>query len=202
MLTNNTPSRRSFLIGATSLTAVAIATPSFAISQNAAESLVNNLIKQVMGKINSGKSGNALYKDFEKIFATYADVPLIARKALGPAYKSASKAQQAAYVAAFKGFMARFYGKRFNEFKGGKITVTKSKKAAGGYLVDTNVALSGRSPFLTQWHVVDKRGKPVMYNLYIEGVSLLSDVRTQIGAMLDKRGGNIDKLIAHLKTAG
>ncbi|MCA8834752.1 MAG: ABC transporter substrate-binding protein, partial [Proteobacteria bacterium] len=40
-----------------------------------------------------------------------------------------------------------------------------------------------------------------VYNIFLEGVSLLSDIRTQIGAILDKNGGDLDKLIVHLRTA-
>jgi ABC-type transporter MlaC component len=39
-----------------------------------------------------------------------------------------------------------------------------------------------------------------MYNLFLEGVSVLSDVRVQIGSMLDKRAGSIDRLIEYLNS--
>ena len=67
---------------------------------------------------------------------------------------------------------------------------------------DSTIKLQGSAPFDTQWHVISKGGKDRMYNMYIEGVSVLSDVRVQIGSMLDKSGGNIDKLTETLKTAG
>ena len=41
-----------------------------------------------------------------------------------------------------------------------------------------------------------------MFNMYIEGISLLATERTEIAAMLDRRKGNLNKLIADLKKAG
>jgi phospholipid transport system substrate-binding protein len=37
-----------------------------------------------------------------------------------------------------------------------------------------------------------------MFNLFIEGINVSSSEKTEIGAMLDKRRGNIDELITHL----
>lgn len=198
---SNSFNKREFLLAGIAAASL-MPTPGFALSKSSAEKLVTSLVADVMSSINSGKSANALYRDFEKIFAKYADVDIIARKALGPAWRSANASQRSAYVSAFKGYMARNYGKRFDEFKGASIKITNSRKVSGGFLVSTNVKLKGQAPFQTDWHIVDARGKDKMYNLFIEGVSVLTDVRTQIGAMLDRRGGSIDKLTVHLKTAG
>jgi len=193
-------SRRIFL---GSLAALSFAPmPSFALSQAQATKLIDQLSSDILKAINAGGSDAQRFKAFEKIFAKYADVPRIAQKALGPVWRDASSAQRNAYVSAFAGYMARFYGRRFREFVGSEITVTGAEEAPGGYLVDSLIKLQGSDPFDTQWHVISSGGRNKMYNMYIEGVSVLSDVRVQIGTMLDKRGGDIDALTAHLKTAG
>ena len=97
--------------------------------------------------------------------------------------------------------MARYYGKRFEDFLGSKIIVLNSRKTSGGFLVNSDIVLTDGSSYQAQWHVIDARGKFLMYNLFLEGVSVLSDVRVQIGSMLDKRGGSIDKLTAYLNKA-
>ncbi len=74
-------------------------------------------------------------------------------------------------------------------------------RVAGGYLVDSRVTIAGRGAYSTQWQILDVKGTFKVYNIFLEGVSLLSDIRTQIGAILDKNGGDLDKLIVHLRTA-
>ena len=47
----------------------------------------------------------------------------------------------------------------------------------------------------------DKSGKNLFFNIIIEGVNMLASERTEVGAMLDKRKGNLDALIQDLKSA-
>jgi len=176
------------------------ASPVFAFKKSDAEKLIKNLTNDVLGAVNEQKSEDIMFSRFEEIFSKYADVPLIARKALGPTWRGASKAQRSEYVSAFRGYMARYYGKRFEEFLGSEIIVSNSRKTSGGFLVGSNIILKDGSSYQAQWHVIDARGKYLMYNLFLEGVSVLSDVRVQIGSMLDKRAGSIDRLIEHLNS--
>jgi len=176
------------------------ASPVFALRKSDAEKLIKNLTNDVLVAVNEQKSEDIMFSRFEEIFSKYADVPLIARKALGPTWRGASKAQRSAYVSAFRGYMARYYGKRFEEFLGSEIIVSNSRKTSGGFLVGSNIILKDGSSYQAQWHVIDARGKYLMYNLFLEGVSVLSDVRVQIGSMLDKRAGSIDRLIEHLNS--
>ena len=176
------------------------ASPVFAFKKSDAEKLIKNLTNDVLGAVNEQKSDDIMFSRFEEIFSKYADVPLIARKALGPTWRGASKAQRSAYVSAFRGYMARYYGTRFEEFLGSEIIVSNSRKTSGGFLVGSNIILKDGSSYQAQWHVIDARGKYLMYNLFLEGVSVLSDVRVQIGSMLDKRAGSIDRLIEHLSS--
>ena len=53
-----------------------------------------------------------------------------------------------------------------------------------------------------RWHVFAKGGRNRFFNIIIEGVNMLAAERTEIGALLDKNQGDIDKLTAALKTAG
>ena len=198
MKTNN-KTRRFVMMSFLGITGL-YASPVFAFKKSDAEKLIRNLTNDVLGAVNEQKSKDIMFSRFEEIFSKYADVPLIARKALGPTWRGASKAQRSAYVSAFRGYMARYYGKRFEEFLGSEIIVSNSRKTSGGFLVGSNIILKDGSSYQAQWHVIDARGKYLMYNLFLEGVSVLSDVRVQIGSMLDKRAGSIDRLIEHLNS--
>ena len=198
MKTNN-KTRRFVMMSFLGITGL-YASPIFAFKKSDAEKLIRNLTNDILGAVNEEKSKDIMFSRFEEIFSKYADVPLIARKALGPTWRGASKAQRSAYVTAFRGYMARYYGKRFEEFLGSEIIVSNSRKTSGGFLVGSKIVLKDGSSYQAQWHVIDARGKYLMYNLFLEGVSVLSDVRVQIGSMLDKRAGSIDRLIEYLNS--
>ncbi len=173
-----------------------------ALNTSQAEALVGRLLGEINGVINSGRSENQMFGDFERIFAKYADVPIIARSALGVAARSASSAQMRGFTTAFRGYLARKYGRRFRELIGGRIEVKSAKQVKTFHEVISTAYLKGDAPFEVRWHVSDKSGKDLFFNIIIEGVNMLATERTEIGAMLDKRRGDVDALIADLKRAG
>ena len=195
-----TLSRRAFAAGLATLGALA-ALPAFALTADGAKTLVDKTVGDINAIINSGKSEGAMLKDFEKLFSRYADVPAIARSVLGTAARSASKAQLSAYTKAFQGYISRKYGRRFREFIGGRIELTGARPVKSYFEVISTAYLKGESPFEVRWHVSNKSGRDLFFNIIIEGVNMLASERTEIGAMLDKRKGDIDALVQDLQKA-
>lgn len=200
---NDTLTRRGFVSAAMAgLAAAALPLPALALTEAAAKALVDKVVAEINRVIESGKSESAMLRDFEKIFATYADVPIMARYALGADARSASQAQLREFTKAFQSYISRKYGRRFREFIGGQVTVKSARKIKAGYEVRSTVKLRGEAPFEVTFLVSDKSGRDKFYNMFIEGVNLLLTERTEIGAMLDARKGNLDQLIRDLKTTG
>lgn len=193
-------SRRRFAAGfALGTVAFALPLPVQALTVDQARALIDKAIADINGVIASGKSESAMFADFERIFVKYADVPTIARSALGVAAKQASKAQMTAYTKAFQGYIGRKYGSRFREFIGGRIEVTDARKVKSFYEVISVAHLKGEAPFDVRWHVSDGSGSNKFFNIIIEGVNMMASERAEIGAMLDKRKGDLDALTADLK---
>jgi phospholipid transport system substrate-binding protein len=194
-------SRRRLVAGlATATLLAAMPFPALALTADAAKTLVDKTVADINGIINSGKSEGAMLKDFERLFTRYADVPTIARSVLGTAARSASKGQLSAYTKAFQGYISRKYGRRFREFQGGQIDVAEARAVKSYFEVISTARLQGESPFEVRWHVSDKSGKSLFFNIIIEGVNMLSSERTEMGALLDQRGGDLDRLIVDLKS--
>ena len=198
-----TSNRRTFLagIGATG-TILALPSAGFSLTKADAEKLINRLSDDIFKVINSGKSGPAMYKDFDRIFGKYAAVNAIARTCLGPPWRGATPAQQKAYTAAFREYLSRKYGKRFREFIGSEINVVSARAVKSGVLVKSLVTFKGSAPFIVEWQVFERNGKQQMFDLYIEGISMIKTEREEVGSMLDRSGGKVAKLITRLKTAG
>lgn len=196
-------SRRAVLAGLGAL-AVTLALPrsAVALTTDQARALIDRLVGEINTVINSGRSEGAMIGEFERIFSRYADVPVIARSVLGPAARTASAGELQAYTRAFQGYLARKYGKRFREFIGGQIEVRSAEPVKNFFEVVSTVRLRGQSPFEVRWQVSDRSGRDLFFNLIIEGVNMLAAERTEIGAMLDRRRGDIGALTADLQRAG
>ncbi len=192
--------RRGFL-GTTVAAGALAAHPARALTSGEARKLIDRVVGDINSVINSGKSQNAMFRDFENIFHRYADVPTIARSALGPPARSASKSQLNRFSEAFTGYLARKYGRRFREFIGGKIRVTGARNLKSFQEVQAVADLRGQPPFAITFMVSDRSGSDRFFDLLIEGISLLKSEKTEIGTMLDRRRGDIDKLIIDLAKA-
>jgi phospholipid transport system substrate-binding protein len=193
------PSRRHLLLTlASGLALAALPRGASALTVDEARALVDQTVAEINAIIGSGKSEAAMLRDFERLFASYADVPTIARSALGPAARSASTGQLSAFTQAFQGYISRKYGRRFREFIGGRIEVSDAREVKSFVEVISTAYLQGERPFEVRWHVSDKPGRSLFFNIIIEGVNMLASERTEIGALLDQRGGDLDRLIADM----
>lgn len=196
-------SRRKFMVlSSTALASAALAPSAFALNDAQAKALIDKAVADINKVISSGKSINAMIRDFEKIFVKYGDVQIIARSALGADARRASASQLRSYTKAFQGYISRKYGKRFNEFVGGRVEVVGSRAVKSFYEVSTTVTLRGQAPFEVNFLVSDKSGKDKFFDMIIEGISLRLSEKAEIGAMLDRRKGDINGLISDLKKAG
>ncbi|WP_375229209.1 MlaC/ttg2D family ABC transporter substrate-binding protein [Roseobacter sp. S98] len=193
--------RRTLLL-AGSAAALIAASPAAALTEAQARSLVDKVIAEIDVVIRSQKSDAAILRDLEKLFARYADLDIMAQYALGADGRSASAADKRAFTDAFKGYVTRKYGKRFRDFIGGRIEVESTREIRAGYEVKAKAYLEGQSPFDVAFHISDRSGRDLVFNIFIEGVNLLLTERTEIGAMLDQRNGNIRQLASDLQGLG
>ena len=201
MLSNFT--RRSAIsTGLAAFTFAGLPSGVFALSDARAIALVNQVVADINKVISSGKSLSRMIPDFEKIFIRYGDVNIIARSTLGADARRANSGQMKAYTKAFRGYIARKYGKRFNEFAGGRIEVKSARQVKSWHEVKSTAYLRGIDPFEIKFLVSDRSGRDLFFDMVIEGISLRLTERTEIGAMLDRRKGNIDALTQDLRTAG
>lgn len=194
--------RRGLLAAAAAAALVLPGRAAQALTTDEARNLIARLVADINRIINSGKPEAAMYGDFRRVLQKYGDTQVIAQKVLGVDWRRATANQRRAFTDAFEGYLSRKYGARFREFIGGEIEVISSRQVRSVFEVITTAKLRGQAPFEVRWLVADKNGDPRMFNMLIEGINVTSTEATEIGAMLDKRRGDIDQLIADLRTAG
>ncbi len=193
--------RRDVVLSAAAFGLLA-AGPAVALTEAAARQLVDKVVADIERVINSGQSDSAVLREFEKLFARYADVNIMAQYALGADGRSASASQKRAFNDAFTSYITRKYGRQFRDFVGGRVEIQAAREIRAGYEIRTLAYLRGEGPFEVNFHVSDKSGSEKFFNVYIEGVNLLLTERGEIGAMLDRRGGDINAMISDLRNAG
>ena len=196
-------SRRAILIasGAAAMVQV-LPGKAMALTPASATALVEQVTGEITRIINSGRSESAMIGDFDRMMARYADMPTISQSVLGPPARSASNGQLSAFADAFRGYMARKYGRRFREFIGGSVSVNGAQDTGRYIEVTATVRMPGQGPFEVRFRVWDRSGQARFIDLLIEGVSLVISERSEIGAILDRNGGSIDGTIQTLRGMG
>ncbi len=194
-------SKRRFLtlVGGTSLAWLA-GMPARALSTSQAASQVERVVSEVLSLVNSNRSETQVLAGFKQIFQANADVQTIARTVLGRPWRTASNQQKSAFIQAYQDYIGNLYGRQFHEYRGSTVTVNGARdQGQKGVLVNSTVKVPGQAPVAIDWQVIDRGGQPKLFDIYIEGVSMLITGRTEVASMLEANGGDIDRLIAALK---
>ena len=201
MQNESKPTRRLFSC-ALAVALLIQASPTAAAPTRAdAEQLVLDASNEILAIIGDEDTEPVMFRRFHEMLETFADIPIIARSTLGVDWRAATPEQRDAYTSAFGSYLSRKYGKRFRELIGATIRIVRTRSVKSGVLVESTMTLEGKSPFAVDWQVSDKSGRNRIFNLYIEGVSLLASERQEVRTMLDLAGGDIDRLIEDLKTS-
>ncbi len=193
--------RRTFLI-ATSATAMLAAAPALALTPNQASRLVTQVASEITSVMNAGGSVSRKIGQFEDVFKRHADVATISRSVLGPVARSTSNADLNRFSNALTGYLARKYGKSFLEEGGGSVTVKNSRDRGRFVEVSADARTPSGRRFDVTFRVWDKSGAPKFIDMLLEGVSLVTTERAEIGALLDQRGGSVSRLTRDLPNLG
>ena len=173
---------------------------SAAAQVEAARDLVERAVGEIVAIAESDSSAARKARDLEKVIATYTDISAISRSALGPAARSASSGQLRAYRVAFQGYLARKYSPRFDEFFGGSVTVTDANPWKSNFFQVHAAATLPDQDGINVIFVVSNRGDQLrIFDIVIEGVSILKTEALEIRGLLDRSSGDLDRLTANLQ---
>lgn len=181
-------------------TALMLAAPASAFTPEEAQALTREITAEVQSEVSAEGQEDAVFID---LMNRYADLDAIARYALGAPWRTASAAQQSAFIEAFSFYIAGKYGSQFSDYEGSEIEVLAARDLGRrGIVVDSRITVPSGNPVLVEWQFSDRSGRPLLIDIVAEGVSLLASERAAIGRMLDQRGGDLDQLIAELPESG
>lgn len=191
-----TITRRAF---AALLIAAPLAARGQSLTTDAARAFVEAMVRDLEDIVQRAKPGDDRTHEFLALFKRVAALPEIGRFTVGVAWRSMSDAQKAAYLAAFEGYAARAYSSRIGDYAGQSIVVTGVQDAGRrGVLVQSLLKQPGAADIRVDWLVSDRGGAAQLSDVVAEGVSLSISQRETFAAMIEKRGGDIDRFIADL----
>ena len=195
------PATRRELIGFLATIAAAASIPSTVLSLtgNEAKQLVENLIEKFNRVGRSGISDEEFIEEFKIALGQFGDIPIIARSALGRPWRNATRDQRIEFTMVFQSYLARKYGKILRKFASNDLEIRSTRKIKSFFEVSSAARNASNQLIDIRWLVSDKSGKIKLFDIILEGVSIVGAERSEIQTMLDKRNGDVALLIADLK---
>lgn len=140
----------------------------------------------------------------DELLLPVVDHVYMAKRVLGKHWKRASKEQQKTFVRAFKQKVVRTYAGAFKAFNGEKIKFENSRlnKKGNQAFVKSQILRIGAANIRVDYKLYFKKEKWRVFDVIIEGVSLVKSFRDQVSINIEKDGlaKAISKLAAEYKS--
>jgi phospholipid transport system substrate-binding protein len=135
----------------------------------------------------------AVRKVAEEVF----DVSETARRALGPHWQQRTPAEREEFTQLFADLLETTYIARIDEYGGERIRYTGEKVDGDQAVVQTRVLTKSGTEAPVDARMLRRGDKWYIYDVIIEGVSLVSNYRTQFDRII--RSGSYAELVKRLK---
>jgi phospholipid transport system substrate-binding protein len=139
---------------------------------------------------------------FRKVIDEVADVPLITSFVLGKYGRTITPAQREHFAIVFRQFAQNVYESRLTEYHGETLKITGSVVRKPGDVIVNSLVVGGQlsSPVPVAWRLRGANGAWKVVDIQVRGVWLAITQQQDFVSTIDNAGGNIDVLIAQLKS--
>jgi len=126
----------------------------------------------------------------EDVIEPHMDFGRISALVLGKLWRKASKDEKVGFKKEFKTLLVRTYSRAFVDFKDWSVRYLplKIKEGAKKIIVKTEILQPGVQPLAVNYRMLLTKGKWKVYDIMIEGVSLVTNYRTSIKTEFKKTG--------------
>lgn len=168
-----------------------------------AKAFVSSLTDRGIGFLQNDSLSRAERKaEFRSLLESSFDLKTIARFALGRYWRQSSDSQKDEYLKLFEDMIVEVYSRRFGEYDGQKLAI-EGVRAQGkaDYIVHSAVEQQSGPDVRVDWRVRKKKsGDFKVIDVIVEGVSMSLTQRSDFASVIQRGGGDVDVLIAHLRS--
>ncbi len=193
-------SRRSLFVAiASAVLALGIAAgPAQAASDADARALVQALESEAVAMAAKNLTQADREKRFRTLLANQFDVPTICQFILSRHWRTATPEQRQEFQKLFEDMTVLTWVRRFDDYGGQKLNVTRISAEPDGYITETAIARAGSPPMPVLWRMTERDGRLRVTDIIVEGVSMSITQRQEYGAVIQRNGG-IDGLLTLMR---
>jgi phospholipid transport system substrate-binding protein len=137
-------------------------------------------------------------KRVEDVVLASVDFETLSKLVIASNWSKFSEAQRAEFMTLFKNHLSMTYGRNVESYKNEKVTITGSREESGGdTTVKTKILRGGPGDILVDYRMRQTAGTWKIIDVIIEGVSLVSNFRSQFQDVV--AGGGPERLLTLLR---
>jgi phospholipid transport system substrate-binding protein len=166
----------------------------------APDALIKNTFEEAKAIVRQTQDPRELRRIAEQKLLPYFDFDTMTRLAVGPGWRTATPAQRQTLVDSFRALLVNTYTSALNEASSilDKTLELKPVQMRGDdAMVRTLVKGPGRQPIAIDYRMQNKGAGWKVYDVVVEGVSLVTNYRNEFGA--EVRKGGVEGLIQTLQ---
>ena len=166
--------------------------------------LIEDTIEQVLAQLNDEPAvdsdrGQRLHSLVNDLVVPHLDMPRIARIVLGKHVRRVDAAELEAFTAEFQTLLVRTYASSLLAYQGERVDVSQAAAASakGTATVDLRVYRADGAPIEISFLTHNRLGPWLVYDIRIEGISLVGNYRSEFSTILRNQG--VEGLITTLR---
>ncbi len=150
----------------------------------------SNKLKERLQDETFAKDFNQINAFVEDVINPHVDFNRISALVLGKLWKKATKEEKIRFKQEFQRLLVRTYSRAFLEFKDWSVRYLplKMQENTKKVIVKTEILQPGIQPLAVNYRMVLSKGKWKVYDILIEGVSLVTNYRTSFKNQVRKSG--------------
>ncbi len=185
---------------------VAFLTPvQAAIPQDDPEKMVRDLSLELVAKINEQRVELEAHPEKIKAFANtyvlpYVDAAKMARYVMSKHWRTASSQQKEGFTQAFSDMLIRSYSKSLLKLQINDVTVKPAREVKKGVVTVASEVIQAdgtKTDVVYRAYLNRKTQQWLLYDISIEGISMLLNYRKSYGSEISKKG--LDQVISEME---
>lgn len=166
-----------------------LASNAFAGVTDDVKKTVDEVVRIVTDK-NLKKNEQERRRALKKAISVIFDYSEMAKRSLGKHWNERTPAERKQFTALFASLLENSYAGKIESYKNERIDYLKETVEGNYAEVRSKVTTPKRDEYSLDYRLVNENGKWMVYDVVIEGVSLVSNYRTQFNKIITTNGFN------------
>ena len=173
------------------------AVPAFAGAPTETLKTTVDQVVKILGDSSLRDRPDAKRTEVRKVAEGIFDYPETARRALGQHWNARTPQQQQEFVKLFADLLDRSYVSKIDMYQGERVHYGAESVQGDEATVKTTISTKNGSDIPVDYRMHQKNGRWLVYDVIIEGVSLVSNYRTQFNKVIQTE--SYDALVQRLR---